>query len=68
MKIEFNKKVEEIKSGSLVRFDGKYYGIYLTDTDGENPIIYDLEDDVYYIDIDMRNIQAVNGDVKLVVE
>lgn len=68
MKIEFNTKVEEIKSGSLVKFDGKYYGIYLTDIDGENPILYDLEEDTYYTDIDMYNVQAVNGNVKMIVE
>lgn len=68
MKIKFNTKVEEIKSGSLVKFDDKYYGIYLTDMDGENPVLYDLEEDVYYTDVDMHDIQAVNGDVKLVIE
>ena len=45
-----------------------YYGIYLTDIDGENPIIYDLEEDQYYKDVDSYDIEPVIGDVKLVVE
>lgn len=68
MKVEFNTNTEEIKSGSLVRLDGEYYGIYLTDMNGENPIIYDLEDDQYYTDVELYNIEPVIGDVKLIVE
>ena len=73
MKVEFDTKTENIKSGTLVKFKGKgfslcYYGVYLTDIDGENPILYDLEEDRYYKDIDMYDIEPVIGDVKLVVE
>ena len=47
MKVELNTKTENIKSGTLVKFNDKglvpcYYGIYLTDIDGENPILYVL--------------------------
>ena len=73
MKVEFNTKTENIKSGTLVKFNDKglslcYYGIYLTDIDGENPILYDLEEDQYYKDVDMYDIEPVTGSVKLVVE
>ena len=73
MKIEFNTKTENIKSGTLVKFNDKglplcYYGIYLTDIDGENPILYDLEEDQDYKDIELYDIEPVMGDVKLVVE
>ena len=73
MKIEFNTKTENIKSGTLVKFNDKglspcYYGIYLTDIDGENPILYDLEENQYYKDVDSYDIEPVIGDVKLVVE
>ena len=73
MKVEFNTKTENIKSGTLVKFNDKglvpcYYGIYLTDIDEENPILYDLEEDKYYKDIELYDIEVVNGNVKLVVE
>ena len=73
MKIEFDTKTENIKSGMLVKFNDKglvpcYYGIYLTDIDEENPILYDLEEDQYYKDIELYDIEVVNGNVKLVVE
>lgn len=73
MEVEFNTKTEKIKSGTLVKYNNKglmpcYYGIYLTDIDGENPILYDLEEDQYYKDVDSYNIEPVIGDVKLVVE
>lgn len=73
MEIEFNTKTENIKSGTLVKFNGKglpliYYGIYLTDIDEENPILYDLEKDHYYKDVYMYDIEPIIGDVKLVVE
>ena len=73
MKVEFNTKTENIKSGTLVKFNDKgfqpcYYGIYLTDIDEENPILYDLEEDQYYKDIELYDIEVVNGNVKLVVE
>ena len=73
MKVEFNTKTEKIKSGALVKFNDKglvpcYYGIYLTDIDEENPILYDLEEDQYYKDIELYDIEVVNGNVKLVVE
>ena len=45
-----------------------YYGIYLTDIDEENPILYVLEEDKYCKDVDMYDIEVVNGNVKLVVE
>lgn len=73
MKVEFNTKTENIKSGTLVIFNDKglvpcYYGIYLTNIDEENPILYDLEEDKYYTDIELYDIEPVIGDVKLVVE
>lgn len=73
MKVEFNVKTEKIKSGTLVRFNDKglslrYYAIYLTDMNEENPILYDLETNQYYNDIDMYNIEPVICAVKLVVE
>lgn len=73
MKVEFNTKTENIKSGTLVKFNDKgvplrYYGIYLTDMDNENPILYDLEENQYYKDIDSYDIESVIGDAKLVVE
>lgn len=74
MKVEFNTKTktEKIKSGTLVKFNDKefppYYGVYLTDIDGENPILYDLEEDQYYTDVNSYDIEPVIGDVKLVVE
>lgn len=73
MKVEFNTKIEKIKSGTLVKFNDKwllpcYYGIYLTDIDGKNPILYDLEEDQYYKDVELYDIEPVIGDVKLVVE
>ena len=73
MKVEFNTKTEKIKSGTLVKFNDKglvpcYYGIYLTDIYEENPILYDLEENQYYKDVDSYDIEVVNGNVKLVVE
>ena len=73
MKVEFSTKTEKIKSGTFVKFNDKgfppcYYGIYLTDIDEENPILYDLEEDQYYKDIELYDIEVVNGNVKLVVE
>lgn len=73
MKVEFNTKTEKIKSGTLVRFNDKglpphYYGIYLTDFGDNDPILYDLEENQYYNDIDMYDIEPIVGDVKLVVE
>ena len=73
MKVEFNTKTEKIKIGTLVKFNDKgfppyYDGIYLTDIDGENPILYDLGEGQYYKDIELYDIEVVNGNVKLVVE
>lgn len=73
MEIEFNIKTEKIKSGTLVKFSDKgllprYYAIYLTDIDEKNPILYDLEEDKYYKNIESYDIEPVIGDVKLVVE
>ena len=73
MEVEFNTKTEKIKSGTLVKFNDKglvpcYYGIYLTDIDEENPILYDLEENQYYKDVDSYDIESIIGDVKLVVE
>ena len=77
MKVELNTKLntktENIKSGTLVKFNDKglvpcYYGIYLTDIDRKNPILYDLGEDQYYKDIELYDIEVVNGNVKLVVE
>ena len=73
MKVEFSTKTEKIKSGTFVKFYDKglvpcYYGIYLTDINEENPILYDLEENRYYKDVDSYDIESVNSDVKLVVE
>lgn len=73
MKVEFNTKTEKIKSGTLVKFNDKglspcYYGIYLTDINKENPILYDLKENQYYKDVDSYDIEPVIGDVKLIVE
>lgn len=73
MKVEFNTKTEKIKSGTLVKFSDKglppyYDGIYLTDIEDKNPILYDLEEDLYYKDIELYNIEPVIGNVKLIVE
>lgn len=75
MEIEFNIKTEKekIKSGTLVKFNDKglpliCYGIYLTDIDEKNPILYDLEVDQYYKNVDLYDIEPIIGDVKLVVE
>ena len=73
MKVEFSTKTEKIKSGTLVKFNDKglplrYYGIYLTDIDEKNPILYDLGENQYYKDVDSYDIEYVIGDVKLVVE
>ena len=73
MKVEYSTKTETTKSGTLAPFNDKglvpcYYGIYLTDIDEENPILYDLEEDQYYKDIELYDIEVVNGNVKLVVE
>ena len=73
MKVEFNTKTGKIKSGALVKFNDKgfppyYDGIYLTDIDEENPILYVLEEDEYCKDVDMYDIEPVTGNVKLVVK
>ena len=75
MKVEFNTKTENIKSGTLLKYKSKTsdstlisYAVYLTDMDEEEPILYDLHDDCYYGDVDMYDIEPVIGDVKLVVE
>ena len=73
MKVEFSTKTEKIKSGTFVKFNDKgfppcYYGIYLTDIDEENPILYVLEEDKYCKDVDMYDIEPVTDNVKLVVE
>ena len=67
--------INNIKSGTLVQFCDKVglsistYGILLKNIDGENPIIYDLENDKYYTDVDMYAIKVVqNREVKFVVE
>lgn len=72
MQLEFRTEDSNIKSGTLIRlsdFPMCYgYGIYLTDLDGKNPVIYDLNDDVYYADVDRYQIEPVNKNVKLVIE
>lgn len=73
MKVEFHTETEKIKSGTLVKFNNKgftpcYYGIYLTDVDDNDPILYHLEEDQYYNDIELYDIEPVIGDVKLVIE
>lgn len=84
MKIEIKensneyKSVRNIPSGTLVKYttsinDYKgYFGIVLTNTnsDGCGHIIYDIEDGVYYDDVDRYYIIKVYDDykVKITVE
>ena len=75
MKVEFNTKTENIKSGTLVKYKSKNsdsplisYAVYFTDMDEEAPILYDLHDEYYYGYVDMYDIEPVIGDVNLVVE
>lgn len=75
MKVEFNTKIKNIKSGTLVKYRGKSgnftfvgYAIYLTDANEEEPILYDLYNDCYYRAVDLYDIELVTGNVKLVVE
>ena len=75
MKVEFNTKTVKIKSGTLVKYKGKSrnftfvsYAVYLTDMNKEEPILYDLNYDCYYKNVDMYDIEPVTGNVKLVVE
>ena len=69
MQLEFRTENSNIESGTLVRFGDlpTCYGIYLTDIDGRNPVIYDLDDDVYYADVDKYEIEPVDKNVKLVI-
>lgn len=70
MQLEFRSESSNIESGTLVKFVDlpMCYGIYLTDIDGKNPVIYDLDDDVYYTDIYRYEIEPVNKNIKLVIE
>lgn len=70
MQLEFRSDNDNIKSGTLVKFVDlpTCFGIYLTDLDGKNPIIYDLDDDMYYTDIDRYEIEPVNKNVRMVIE
>lgn len=77
MKIEFKENklnIDEIESGTLVKFNGigltpVYYAILLKDINGENPILFDLEDNQYYKDVGSYDIEIVNNkNVKFVIE
>ena len=65
---------DNIESGTLVKFSDKgcyfsSYGILVKDVDDQNPILYDIESDKYYTDVEMYDITVVqNRKVKLVIE
>ena len=68
------KKVEDVESGTLVRFGDDTrtygYGIVLKDMDDDAPIIYDLQDNCYYKDYEEYYIwrEFDMDNVKLVIE
>ena len=78
MKIEIKEKDNKINykilaSGTLVKFGDKDeniygYGIYLTDCDSANPIIYDLLDKCYYSDVWSYDIVEVFDNAKMTLE
>ena len=77
MKIEIKEdklNIDKIKSGTLVKFNEigftpVYYAILLKNIDGEKPLLFDLEYNQYYDDIDNYDIEIVdNKNVKFVVE
>ena len=78
MKIEIKEKDNKINykilaSGTLVKFGDKDeniygYGIYLTDYDYANPIIYDLLDKCYYSDVWSYDIVEVFDNAKMTID
>ena len=78
MKIEIKEKDNKINykilaSGTLVKFGNKDeniygYGIYLTDYDYANPIIYDLLDKCYYSDVWSYDIVEVFDNAKMTID
>jgi hypothetical protein len=77
MKVEIKENklnIDEIKSGTLVKFNEigftpVFYAILLKDIDGENPLLFDLENDQYYNDVDNYDIEVVNNkNIKFVID
>ena len=78
MKIEIKEKDNKINyknlaSGTLIKFGDKDeniygYGIYLTDCDSNNPIIYDLLDKCYYSDVWLYDIVEVFDNAKMTLD
>lgn len=78
MKVEIKEKDNKINykilaSGTLVKFGDKDeniygYGIYLTDYDYANPIIYDLLDKCYYSDVWSYDIVEVFDNAKMTID
>lgn len=67
--------IEDIPSGKLVEYrsndlNDNSFGIVLKDPDGENPVIFDLENDEYYNDIENYMVVKVfsYSKYKLVVD
>ena len=78
MKLEFKNKdftkVDKIESGTLVTYgapDEIYgYGIVLKNNDMEHPVIYDMECDCYFEDIENYVIHRTfdKNSIKIVIE
>ena len=76
MKVEIKEKDNKINykilaSGTLVKYKDENiygYGIYLTDCDSANPIIYDLLDKCYYSDVWSYDIVEVFDNAKMTLE
>ena len=78
MKVEIKEKDNKINykilaSGTLIKFKDKDeniygYGIYLTDFDYANPIIYDLLDKCYYSDVWSYDIVEVFDNAKMTID
>lgn len=78
MKVEIKEKDNKINykilaSGTLVKFGDKDeniygYGIYLTNRDSANPIIYDLLDKCYYSDVWSYDIVEVFDNAKMTID
>ena len=76
MKVEIKEKDNKINykilaSGTLVKYKNENiygYGIYLTDYDSNNPIIYDLLDKCYYSDVWLYDIVEVFDNAKMTID
>lgn len=78
MKIEIKEKdnkinYKDLASGTLIKFGDENeniygYGIYLTDCDSDNAIIYDLMDRCYYSDVWLYEVVEVFGNAKMTLE